>query len=261
MARTHALYLMRYMKRRHQGYDLCDEQHCQVYKGLRAESQRSREVVDATRGKILEYRGRVAHVIYMSNCGGHTQDSADLSGWSPTPYLHGLPDGQAIARPETPWELRRWLTSWPQAYCKPSNDVHPYHFRWQRVIPFSELSEKVDRKLKTGTLKALRTLRRSRSGNVNAIQLIGSKRTARVDSEIQIRGLLGIGSLRSTLFFVDTELGADGKPETLVFHGGGWGHGVGLCQSGAMGRADAGQSFEQIVTGYFKGSSLGDIRY
>jgi len=50
-------------------------------------------------------------------------------------------------------------------------------------------------------------------------------------------------------------------PETFVFRGGGWGHAVGLCQSGAMGRAEAGQDYETIVKAYFAGVELAPLSY
>ena len=50
-------------------------------------------------------------------------------------------------------------------------------------------------------------------------------------------------------------------PETFVFRGGGWGHAVGLCQSGAMGRAEAGQNYETIVRAYFQGVVIGKLDY
>jgi stage II sporulation protein D len=47
-----------------------------------------------------------------------------------------------------------------------------------------------------------------------------------------------------------------GEVETLTIHGGGWGHGIGMCQVGAMGRARAGHSYEQILTTYYSGTEL-----
>ena len=85
-----------------------------------------------------------------------------------------------------------------------------------------------------------------------------------------IRGLLGPATFRSTLFVSSTEYRAakrrPGKkkraalvPRTLMVYGGGWGHGVGLCQSGAMGRAQAGQDYEEILSHYFSGSEVGHL--
>ncbi len=263
MARTHALYIMK-QTRRHKkdGYNLCDGDHCQVYAGVRAESERSRQVVEATRGQVVTYKDRIAQVIYSSNCGGFTQNGRDLTGWGDVPYWIGIADGADLGtRPRSPWELKAWLSSWPQAFCKPSSDVHPSHFRWSRVVRVADLESKLNKKFKLGRLQALRPLRRSPSGNVNVLQIMGQRRKVRLDSEMQIRSLLGLGSLRSTLFIVETEYDAKNRPQAFVFHGGGWGHGVGLCQSGAMGRAEAGQNYEQIIKAYFKAVELSRLKY
>ncbi|MBI3551389.1 MAG: SpoIID/LytB domain-containing protein [Elusimicrobia bacterium] len=263
MARTHALYIKK-LTRRHkkEGFDLCDGDHCQVYGGVRSESERSRQIVEATRGRVVTYKGRPSQVIYSSNCGGFTQSGKDVTGWGDVPYWKGMSDGPELGpRPASPWELRQWLWSSPAAYCKPSSDVHPSHFRWTRVVATRDLEDKFDKKFKTGKLRALRPLRRSSAGNVNVLQIVGSRRKVKLDSEMQIRSLLGLGSLRSTLFIIETEYDAKDHPVRLIFHGAGWGHGVGLCQSGAMGRAEAGQSYEQIIKAYFKDVELSELRY
>lgn len=262
VARSHA-YFIKTVTRRHrrEGYDLCDEQHCQVYSGVRAESSRSRAVVEATSGRIVTYNGKVAHVIYSSNCGGHTQSGRDLTGWGNVPYWIGVRDWQTPQSQRSPWHLRQSLYGAPPSYCQPSTYVHPSHYRWTRVISFKDLEEKINRKFKIGKLLQLRPGRRADSGNINTLVIQGSARQVKVTSEMSIRGLLGLGSLRSTLFIFDPEYGPDLKPVNLVFHGAGWGHGVGLCQSGAMGRADAGQSYEEIIKAYFQGTALGQLKY
>ena len=155
--------------------------------------------------------------------------------------------------------------------------MHPSHSRWARVVAASDLEERVNRKFKIGKLKGLRVLRRAPTGNVESLLVLGSRKNAKLKDEFDIRGLLGVGSLRSTLFVVDTEYrlapaGARPKkgkksaapplvPEAFVFRGGGWGHAVGLCQSGAMGRAEAGQDYETIVKAYFAGVQLSNLDY
>jgi SpoIID/LytB domain protein len=263
MARTHALYIKQQTRRhKKEGYDICDGDHCQVYGGVRSESERSREIVDATRGRVVTYRGRMAQVIYSSNCGGFTQSGKDVTGWGDLAYWKGIDDGAALGpRPASPWDLRQWLWSSPSAFCKPSNDVHPSHFRWTRVVSVRDLEDKLDKKFRIGKLNGLRILRRSSAGNVNAVLLLGSKKRLKLDSETQIRSYLGLGSLRSTLFMFEVEYDEHGRAKTLLFHGGGWGHGVGLCQSGAMGRAEAGQNYEEIIKAYFKGVELSQLHY
>jgi SpoIID/LytB domain protein len=281
VARTHALFIKTVTKRhRKEGYDICDEQHCQVYGGLRAETERTRSVVAGTRGRVALYQGKLAHVIYSSHCGGRTQSGTDI-GWGNVPYWKSVEDSPSHeAPPASPLELRRFLSEWPKGFDRPSSYVYPAHARWTRAIPAKDLEEKLNRKFKIGKLRGLRVLRRVPSGHVESLLIIGSKRNKKLGDEMEIRSLLGVGSLRSTMFLVDTEYRkeypaaakpAKGKkpakaapvlvPETFVFRGGGWGHAVGLCQSGAMGRAEAGQTYETIVKAYFQGVELGNLGY
>ena len=264
VARTNALYAMTVLRRhRKQGYDLCDGEHCQVYLGVMAESARSRSVVGATRGRIVAYRGKTAQVLYASNCGGHTQSGNDIPGWGETPYWKGVSDTPPGSPPQpgSPWELHWWLQSTPPAYCMPSRFVHPSHYRWTRVLSAKSLEEKFNRKTKLGKILGIHTLRRSDSGHLDTVLILGSRNNIKIKDETRLRNLLGVGSLRSTLFVVDTEYAQNGRPENFVFHGGGWGHGVGMCQSGAMGRADQRQSYEDILKAYYPDTQLGSLRY
>ncbi|MBI5208943.1 MAG: SpoIID/LytB domain-containing protein [Elusimicrobia bacterium] len=298
LARSHAYYIKTMTKRHvHEGFDVCDTQHCQVYGGLAAESARSLGIAKATRGRIVTFKGKPAHVTYSSNCGGHTQSSRDLTGWGHLPYCVGVPDrsapsgakaapgpdrvpaGQRPSQwppgrsasgldrvPASPWELRRWIKSSPPAFCKPSAHVSASSFRWAQVMPFADLEEKINRNRRIGRLRGLRPGRRGASGHLNSMRVLGTLGSFTIDSEMSLRGMLGIGSLRSTLFVMDVEYKTTGKPATLVpasviFYGGGWGHAVGVCQSGAMGRAEAGQSFEEIIKSYLKGVEISRLDY
>ncbi len=271
MARTHALHLKETSRRhRHDGYDLCDRQHCQVYGGVAAESPRSFAVVRATRGRIVAYKGKVAQVTYSANCGGHTQGAHEVKGWKAHPYLTGAPDRNQPAPAQSPWELRQRLMSLPRAYCQASPHVPPSQYRWARIIPFSRLEKILSKKHRLGSLKGVRPGKRSSSGNVNSLHLMGSRKSVKLETEMGIRGLLGPGTFRSTMFVTTTEYrrvpGRKGKkkrlvPHNLIVYGGGWGHGVGLCQSGAMGRAQAGQDYEEILRHYLKGIELGQLEY
>jgi SpoIID/LytB domain protein len=281
IARTHALFIKEVSKRhRKEGYDVCDEQHCQVYAGIHMETERTRAAVAATRGRVARYKGQLAHVIYSSNCGGSSQSGTDI-GWGDVPYWGRQSDAPTpLAPPASPLELRRYLSTWPETYCKPSGYVHASHSRWSRVITAKDLEERLNRKHKVGAVKGLRVLRRAPTGNVEALLILGSKRNLKLKDEYEIRSLLGVGSLRSTLFVMDTEYraaavpvkgkkkgGKAAKPQTVlvpdafVFRGGGWGHAVGLCQSGAIGRAEAGQDYETIVKAYFAGVTLSNLEY
>lgn len=262
IARGSGLFWHRYPRHKEAGYHVCDGQHCQVYAGMPGECPESRRAADGTRGLTLHYRGRPAHTLFSANCGGHTQDSSELSGWSDLPYLKGSPDAPPqTAPPSTPWEFHRWLTGVPAVYCNVPEKAGIVHFRWTRAVPAEELAERVNRIKRVGELKRVLALKRSRSGNVNALLFEGTEGSVTVDREQRIRSVLGLASLKSTLFIVETERDERGVPVEFVFYGGGWGHGVGLCQHGAAGRALAGQEFRQILEHYYPGTELKPAGY
>ena len=60
-------------------------------------------------------------------------------------------------------------------------------------------------------------------------------------------------------FAVDVEPGPDGGPKAFVLTGAGWGHGVGMCQTGAIGRAQHGQNYREILSHYFNGARIAKI--
>src|SRR5262249_4741791 len=159
------------------------------------------------------------------------------------------------------WELRWFLRTDALAYCMTSADVYPAHYRWSRYVLAKELEDRINRSQKVGAILGVQTLRRATSGHVNSVRILGSKQDFFIKDQLRIRNLLAPGSQRSPLFFVQTEYGADHKPSAFVFHGGGWGHGVGMCQSGAMGRAQQGALYPEILKAYYPGTEIGNLRY
>ena len=67
-------------------------------------------------------------------------------------------------------------------------------------------------------------------------------------------GRIGSGGLNSCLFVL--EVSGTGDSRKVVFQGAGWGHGVGLCQEGAAGRARAGQTYNEILSHYYRGTEI-----
>ena len=77
-----------------------------------------------------------------------------------------------------------------------------------------------------------------------------------VSHEGMMRRVLGLGPVRSTFFTVEGIRGADGPVREFIIHGAGWGHGVGLCQSGAAGRAAGGADYRSILAHYYPMAEL-----
>ena len=91
-------------------------------------------------------------------------------------------------------------------------------------------------------------LERGVSGRALALRVEGLVGTAEVRGELTIRRLLR--NLPSSMFVIDR----DGRDWLL--RGGGWGHGAGMCQWGAIGRAEAGQGYREILEASFPGAEV-----
>ncbi|MFP2895344.1 hypothetical protein [Corallococcus sp. 4LFB] len=85
----------------------------------------------------------------------------------------------------------------------------------------------------------------------------GTQGATQVRGELNIRRLFGM--LNSSMATVEAERDAEGRLTGWLFRGGGWGHGVGMCQTGAIGRAEAGQRYPEILRFYFNGAEVAPI--
>jgi len=123
------------------------------------------------------------------------------------------------------------------------------NFRWTEKIAASDLDARVAAEYpEVGRVKALVPGKRGVSGRIESLAIKGDKTSVDVTGDVHIRRLLG--GLKSTLF----EVHRDGA--SFVFHGAGFGHGVGMCQAGAIGMAEAGKSNGDILKHYFRGTHL-----
>ena len=219
--------------RRHaaDGYDLCDTTHCQVYRPAAAgEGPRdpAAGAVDATRGQILTFQGRAIQALFHADCGGHTASAASVWGGADAPYLESVDDWYCERRPSSSLVLRGERSrGGPRAERGRAN---PGRDRLRRVDIAS----------------------RDASGRALAVTLVGS-RTIAMRAEV-FRAVMtqtfGLRAIRSTWFDVTRE------GSRLRFSGVGFGHGVGLCQSGTLRRVEARQSPAEILAHYFPGSRL-----
>ncbi len=132
-----------------------------------------------------------------------------------------------------------------------SSKYHSWNVRTSR----EELEERINRYYPIGELLDLVPGKRGRSQRVMELHIKGSE-TEAVVRGLRIRTVLG---LRETLFVMDKEYDVDGHVAHFVFTGKGWGHGVGMCQVGAFGMAQAGADFQEILKKYYQGIALDKI--
>lgn len=250
-------------RHRAEGHDLCTTVHCHVYEGLSSEHPATGAAILETTGQVLTAGGQPADTTYHAVCGG--EGEAPEAIWPDSgaaPYLPGgpdtpqpLPPGTDLSREE---DLRAFLDRAPEAWCSTAG-----RFRWEEAWTLEDLGRKVDESLPRllgkdaptlGRLRSVRVARRTAHGRVAVLVLEGEWNKAEVRGDavrwLTSGGRIGAGGLQSALFYVDQ---AEGR---VRFRGGGWGHGVGLCQEGAAGRARAGQGYRAILDHYYPGARL-----
>ena len=141
----------------------------------------------------------------------------------------------------------------PPSYCARASLARPDRVRWTKHLDRSEL-DVIGVQLGVGALTEIEVLGRGSGGRVTGVEVRGTEGTKRVLREYPVRKLFS--NLRSGAFVLDVTRDAAGGIEALDFTGAGWGHGVGMCQLGAIGRAEAGHSAAQILSHYYSGATL-----
>jgi len=212
-------------------YDLRDDTSSQVYHGLGNISGAFLSACATTQQQVVSWRGEPAKVFYSATCGGHTASVAEIGGLDVPAYLAGIADTDAAAR----------------AYCAAA----PY-FQWKNALAAGDLARVVE--IPAGSLAGCSVSDRWPDGRVKTLSV------QRSDGEaISVAGrsfysrclqVLGYKVVPSTFFDIRESNG------TYVLTGHGIGHGVGMCQWGARGRADAGQKAEEILQAYFPGTAI-----
>ncbi len=196
----------------------------QNYLGMDKEDPRLVAAVDRTAGLALLHQMRLFRCYYHSTCGGHTSAVQDVF---PEPPL--LP-----------------LSGAPCQFCKASK-----YFAWKRTLTKAEIAAALAEKgYSVPRLTSLAVASQTSSGRARELSLglSGDRRLTMLASDFRLA--VGPGKLPSVWFEL-RDLGA-----SLEFSGRGFGHGVGLCQWGAKGMADAGFSAAEILRHYYPGAQL-----
>ncbi len=237
---------------RERGFDLLSSVASHYYRGISGEHPRTTAAVNATRGKVLHANGAVLNAVYSANTAGYTESSASV--WGSTTALIGVSDKMLPERtePEPPEQLMRWLESTPPSYSSIEGLYSRSAYRWSVWVHRDDILNR-NRNAGLGTVTAVTPLARGTSGRVESVLITGTD-GAEVVRRDAIRSRLG--GLRSNLFMVEPKLDADGQPEYFVFTGAGWGHGVGMCQTGAAGMASDGYTAQDILEHYYPRAEL-----
>ena len=209
-------------RHRADGFDLCDQTHCQVMRNASAATERAAQ---ATRGKVLLYHGIPATIFYSASCGGRTEvPSAVWPGAEDPPYLPSRPDDGCGGDPV-----------------------------WTAELALPDLQRSLMEAGFRGRLRSVSIASRNSSGRVAKLSLEGltPSEISGQDLRAAVGRTLGWQHIRSTAFEL-RRIGAIYRMD-----GRGSGHGVGMCVIGSAKLATAGASAGAILARYFPGLDLG----
>ena len=219
-------------------YDIFDDTRAQMYGGKDAESPLSDRAVEETSGMILSYANEPAVVFYSSTCGWHTAAVHNVFTNEEYPYLQCVADGN-------------------EPYCKISSryqweEIYSKDLLIDRLIDaalikddsynFEEIS--INSKFDCGRVDELEILLEDLDGEEISVKIYGN----------DIRGVLHTGDGKSDLWSTLFDISDEG--DKIIIDGNGYGHGVGLCQWGAIYLSQEGWNYEDILEHYFPGTSV-----
>ncbi|MFP4331223.1 MAG: SpoIID/LytB domain-containing protein [Spirochaetaceae bacterium] len=251
-ARSYTLHDRRRFRQR--GFDLLSSVTSAHYSGVTGEHPRSSEAVRSTRGVVLQDGRGTLDAVYSANSAGYTESSESVWGFPTSLVAVADPLLPPVEPLRAPGNVHRWVASRPESYSGADPYASAAAYRWRRVVSREELELRLrNRGIEVGTLTGMRPGRRGSSGRLETVRILGTRGEAVVRRDA-IRGALG--GLRSNLFVFAPVINASGDLEAFAFHGAGWGHGVGLCQTGAAGMAAAGYSAEEILAHYYPENDL-----
>ncbi len=223
-ARTYALKNLG--RHKEQGYDFCSTTHCQ-----RFESLVSRPVLNAavreTAGIVLrDNKDQIIDAYFSASCGGTTANLKTLWGGETPAYLRGIRDD----------------------YCNTGA-----HYRWTDVIDSDRLANALRSDPRTDVgqnIRAVSVAQYDQTGRAEIVSIAGDRRKTISGWEFKliVGRALGWNVLKSSRFNISR------SGSQFVFRGGGFGHGLGLCQEGSHVMAQRGQSYRQILAHYFPGT-------
>ncbi|HEX2936205.1 MAG TPA: SpoIID/LytB domain-containing protein [Bacteroidales bacterium] len=207
-------------KHESEGFQLCDGEHCQAYKGRSNRNPFIREATKATSGLVvIDQDSSFITAAFHANCGGNTE-SAENAWLSPKSYLIPVKDPFCQNAPAARWSVTVPLSEW-RTYLK---------------------SHGIKNAVKTAYI------------NFNVVQTERHQYYVLGKDSVPYKQIRSDYKLRSSFFSVSA------TQKEVTFNGRGYGHGVGMCQEGAIQMAKIGYKYNEIIQFYYKGVQIVNIR-
>lgn len=223
-ARSYAVYSSEQSKGK--DFDVTNDIYSQVYGGKNSERYRTGIAVDETRGEILVYDGKVLPAFFHATCGGMTESANEV--WN-----INIPALQSELCP----------------YCKNSPHMH-----WKKNFRLKDIQTKLNQNgYHIGAILTIEILRRNASDRIQSLRITARDGSSMTISGKDFRNIIGPNDIKSNSYEVVM------RGYYVDFYGRGWGHGVGLCQWGALGMAQLHFDYQAILKHYYPGSTLEPI--
>ncbi len=248
-------------------YQFCSTEHCFLLSGLREWPAPVVKVMRETKGQVLTCGDEICNTPTHLVCGGRTEALENVVNAESKSYLNSLFDTPDHKVPEgipnslnNEEALESWIASLPDVFCNLGDEAKAglfqgfnRFFRWEIEYARQELEEILAAKLgeEMGMLFDIVPLKRGESGRLSEVEVLGSRQNVKLVGDEAIRDAFSETHLPSTCFIIRVELDEQGIPTFFRFQGAGNGHGVGLCQLGALTQSKAGRTAEEIITHYF----------
>jgi stage II sporulation protein D len=264
-ARTYSLSRLGQYK--NSGYDLEASVVDQVYNGVEGENPLGNEAIKDTKGKVLAKDGKLIHAYYHANCGGRTEYIEKVWDKPEKSYLVSVDDDDFCF-----WAKNySWEETWSKEDLEKNISAFLDSFpkdAGQKILPKDSSATPTPTgggacPLTTrgfGNLVDLIVKKRSPSGRIELLEVVTDSGTYQIHKD-EIRWALKRGSdpnliLPSTLFDLEIQRGSDNSIKWVTARGHGNGHGVGMCQTGAIGMARKGYSYKEILFHYYPGVKI-----
>ena len=236
------------------GYNLCSDTQCQVYKDPSKANKKIKTAIKETAGKILTWDQQPINTVYHATNGGVMASVDEAWSTNQVPYLKMRLDGPKYwsRTVDLPLSNEQYLKSFLFSESEAFGSDHPL-FRWNRTIESSQISKQLNQAQKvTGSFypKKINAVSRGGSGRVTSLKIegnTGSEISLKLDDIRRV-----FRQLPSTLFVVK-----EIKEGKWLFSGGGFGHGAGMSQSGAIELAKKGWTTKQILSHYYPKTKYG----
>jgi stage II sporulation protein D len=231
-------------------FDMYSTVQDQVYGGVDAEKPQSDDAITSTADVVVLYNGQPITTPYHSTCGGSTAAVSEVWYDQPDqPYLRPVSDR---------------IPGTSHFYCDPSP-----RFSWTQSYDGAGLRAVMEKylaaytnapKANLGKITGVRTQGKTQSGRIAAL-IIQTESGSYTLKGNDIRFVLRDpkGTILNSTFFDYTASTNGGEVSNLTINGRGYGHGIGMCQWGAIGRARAGEDYRTILETYYPGTTIGRI--